>query len=71
MHHVLPTIVCENIEDGSRKAAHYGEELEMESSKRFLAIIRGDKKLLVMFGSIVVDVAFLAAILITAFAWYL
>ena len=64
-------MLCENIEDGSRKAARFGEELEMKSSKRFLAIIRGDKKLLGMFGGIIVDVVFLVAILVTAFAWYL
>jgi hypothetical protein len=71
MHHVLPTILCDNVDDGSRRTARYGEEVEMKSSKRFLAIVRGDKRLLVMFGGIVVDVAFLAAILLTAFAWYL
>jgi hypothetical protein len=71
MHHVLPTILCENIEEESRKAARYGEELEMKKGKRFVAIVRGDTKLLGMFGGIVVDVAFLVAILITACAWYL
>jgi hypothetical protein len=43
----------------------------MKRSKRFLAIVRGDKKLVGMFGGIVVDVAFFVAILLTAFAWYL
>lgn len=64
-------MLCENIEEESRKAARYGEELEMKKSKRFVAIVRGDTKLLGMFGGIVVDVAFLVAILITACAWYL
>ncbi|MFC2050382.1 hypothetical protein ACFLTN_04300 [Chloroflexota bacterium] len=43
----------------------------MKSSKRFLAIIRGDKKLLGMFSGIVVDVVFLVAVLVTALVWYL
>ena len=71
MHHVLSTRLCDNVDDESRRTARYSEEGEMKTSKRFLAIVRGDKRLLVMFGSIVVDVAFLAAILLTAFAWYL
>ena len=71
MHHVLPIMLCDNIEDRSREAASYGEEVEMKASKRFLAIIRGDKKLLGMFGGIVVDVVFLVAVLVTALVWYL
>ncbi|MGA7677384.1 MAG: hypothetical protein WCA51_03310 [Dehalococcoidia bacterium] len=43
----------------------------MASSKRFLAILRGDKKLLGLFGGIVVDVAVLVAILVMACVWYL
>jgi len=43
----------------------------MKTSRRFLAIIRGDKKLLGMFGGIVVDVVFLVAILVTALVWYI
>jgi len=43
----------------------------MSNSKRFLAILRGDKKLLGMFGGIVLDVAVLVAILVTACVWYL
>lgn len=43
----------------------------MSRSKRFLAILRGDKKLLGMFGGIVIDVAVLVAILVTACVWYL
>jgi hypothetical protein len=43
----------------------------MASSKSFLAILRGDKKLLGMFGGIVVDVAVLVAILVMACVWYL
>jgi hypothetical protein len=71
MHHVLPIMMCENIEDESTRTANYGEEVEMKTSKRFLAIIRGDKKLLGMFGGIVVDVVFLVAVLVTALVWYL
>jgi len=47
------------------------KEGEMSNSKRFLAILRGDKKLLGMFGGIVLDVAVLVAILVTACVWYL
>jgi hypothetical protein len=43
----------------------------MSNSKRFLAILRDDKKLLGMFGGIVVDVVVLAAIIVMAFIWYL
>jgi hypothetical protein len=43
----------------------------MSNSKRFLAILRDDKKLLGMFGGIVVDVIVLAAIIVMAFIWYL
>jgi len=71
IHHVLPTILCENIEDESRGTTRYGKEGEMSKSKRFLAILKGDKKLLGMFGGIVLDVAVLMAILVTACIWYL
>jgi hypothetical protein len=71
MHHVLSIRMCENIEDESRRTASYCEELEMKASKRFLAVVRGDKKLLGMFGGIVVDVVFLVAVLVTALVWYL
>jgi len=43
----------------------------MSRSKKFLAILKGDKKLLGMFGGIVIDVAVLTAILVTACVWYL
>jgi hypothetical protein len=43
----------------------------MASSKRFLAILRGDMKLLGMFGGIVIDGAVLVAILVMACVWYL
>jgi hypothetical protein len=71
IHHVLPTILCENIEDESRGTTLYGKEGEMSKSKRFLAILSGDKKLLGMFGGIVLDVAVLVAILVTACIWFL
>lgn len=71
IHHALPTILCENIEDESRGTTLYGKEGEMSNSKRFLAILSGDKKLLGMFGGIVLDVAVLVAILVTACVWFL
>lgn len=72
MHHVLPVMMCENnVEDESTRTVNHDEEVEMKASKRFLAIIRGDKKLLGMFGGIVVDVVFLVAVLVTALVWYL
>jgi len=43
----------------------------MRRSKKFLAIIRDDKKLLGMFGGIVIDVAVLVAVVVTACVWYL
>ncbi len=43
----------------------------MASSKRFLAILRGDKKLLGMFGGIVIDIVVLMTILVMACVWYL
>ena len=51
--------------------ARYDQEVEMASSKRFLAILRGDRKLLGMFGGIVVNVAVIVAILVTACIWFL
>jgi hypothetical protein len=60
-----------NHESESRETARYDEEVEMASSKRFLAILRGDMKLLGMFGGIVIDVAVLVAILVMACVWYL
>jgi len=43
----------------------------MRRSRKFLTILKDDKKLLGMFGGIVVDVAVLVAILVTACVWYL
>jgi len=43
----------------------------MRRSKKFLVILKDDKKLLGMFGGIVVDVAVLVAIVVTACVWYL
>ena len=60
-----------NYDGESRETARYDEEAEMAGSKRFLAILRGDMKLLGMFGGIVIDVAVLVAILVTACVWYL
>jgi len=41
------------------------------SSKRFLSILRDDKKLLGIFGGIVIDVIVLVTIVVTACVWYL
>ncbi len=49
----------------------YGKEGEMSNSKRFLVILSGDKKLLGMFGGIVLNVAVLVTILVAACIWYL
>jgi hypothetical protein len=43
----------------------------MSKSKKLLAIMRADKKLLGMFGGMVIDLTVLAAIVVTAFVWYL
>jgi len=43
----------------------------MSRSKKFLAILRDDKKLLGMFGGIVIDLTVLVAIVVTACVWYL
>ena len=43
----------------------------MSRSKKFLDSLNEDKKLLGIFGGIVVDVAVLVAIVVTACAWYL
>jgi hypothetical protein len=70
-HHALLTRLCNNIEDESMGTTLYGKEGEMSNSKRFLTILSGDKKLLGMFGGIVLDVAVLVAILVTACVWFL
>ena len=43
----------------------------MSKSKKFMSIIRADKKLLGMFGGIVINFTVLIAILVLAFVWYL
>jgi len=43
----------------------------MSKSKKFMSIVRADKKLLGMFSGIVIDVTALVAILVTACVWYL
>ncbi len=43
----------------------------MSRSKKFLTILRTDKKLLGMFGGIVIDLTVLVAIVVTACVWYL
>ena len=49
----------------------YDKEGEMSRSKKFLAILKDDRKLLGMVGGIVADVAVLVAIVVTACVWYL
>jgi hypothetical protein len=43
----------------------------MSKSKKFVSIVRADRKLLGMFGGIVIDITALAAVLIMACVWYL
>ncbi len=43
----------------------------MSKSKKFMYIVRADKKLLGMLSGIVIDVTALVAILVTACIWYL
>jgi hypothetical protein len=43
----------------------------MSKSKKFMSIIRADKKLLGMFSGIVINFTVLIAILVCAFVWYL
>ena len=43
----------------------------MRRSRKFLAILMDDKKLLGMFGGMIIDVAVLVAIVVTACVWYL
>lgn len=60
--------LCEN-ENTDGKT--YDKEEEMSKSKKFLSIIRTDKKLLGMFSGIVINFTVLMAILACAFVWYL
>jgi hypothetical protein len=67
-------MLCENSNVSGASllgATPYSKEAEMSRSKRFLAILKDDKKLLGMFGGIVIDVAVLVAIVVTACVWYL
>ncbi len=43
----------------------------MNGTKKFLAILKGDKKLLGIFGGILLDGAILIAIIIAVCVWYL
>jgi hypothetical protein len=43
----------------------------MSKSKKFMSVIKGDRKLLGMLSGIVIDVSALVAILVTACVWYL
>ena len=73
IHHVLLIGLCENknVDTKSTNDTLYGKEGEMSGSKKFMSIVRGDKKLLGMFGGIVIDVTALVAILVMACVWYL
>jgi hypothetical protein len=43
----------------------------MSDSKKFMSIVRADRKLLGMFSGIVINFTVLVAILVLAFVWYL
>lgn len=43
----------------------------MSRSKKFMTIVKGDRKLMGMLGGILINVTALAAILVTACIWYL
>jgi len=43
----------------------------MSKSKKFMTIVKGDRKLLGMLSGIVIDITALVAILATACVWYL
>jgi hypothetical protein len=65
--------LCENknVDTKPTNDTLYGKEGEMSKSKKFMSIIRADKKLLGMFSGIVINVTVLIAILVCAFVWYL
>jgi hypothetical protein len=73
IHHVLLIALCENnnVDIKPTDDTLYDKEGEMSGSKKFMSIIRGDKKLLGMLSGIVIDVTALVAILVTACIWYL
>ena len=73
IHHVLLIGLCENknVDTKPTNDTLYGKEGEMSKSKKFMSIIRADKKLLGMFSGIVINVTVLIAILVCAFVWYL
>jgi hypothetical protein len=43
----------------------------MEKSKKLMAIVKDDRRLLGMLSGIIIDVTALVAILVTACVWYL
>jgi hypothetical protein len=73
IHHVLLIGLCENknVDIKPTDDTPYGKEEKMSRSKKFMSIVRGDKKLLGMFGGIVIDVTALVAILVMVCVWYL
>jgi hypothetical protein len=73
IHHVLLIALCENnnVDIKPTDDTLYDKEEEMSRSKKFMSIVRGDKKLLGMFSGIVIDVTALVAILVMACIWYL
>lgn len=66
-------MMCENgnVSESRLGNNFYSREAEMSRSKKFLTILRADKKLLGMFGGIVIDLTVLVAIVVTACVWYL
>ena len=73
IHHVLLIGLCENknVDIKPTDDTLYGKEGEMSRTKKFMSIVRGDKKLLSMFSGIVINVTALVAILVMACVWYL
>jgi hypothetical protein len=73
IHHVLLIALCENknVDTKPTDDTLYGKEEEMSRSKKFMFIVRGDKKLLGMLSGIVIDVTALVAVLVMACVWYL
>jgi hypothetical protein len=63
--------MCENIKRGSHRVTRDQKEDEMRKTKKLVAIVRDDKRLLGMLSGILVDVTALVAILVTACVWYL
>jgi hypothetical protein len=66
--------MCKNIE--YRRSRSHGmtqkeKEEEMRKTKKLMALVKDDKRLLGMLSGILIDVTALVAILVTACVWYL